>query len=166
VGASPIRQSLQPEAIGAVILVTEARAGLESSNADADPPVIWGRPLVWGSNRHAHPRDLEDQRLDELEQIARDVWDNLPDENRTWLKSYGAINVGVIVAVDELGDDLFQGVHIYVPFSPTDGPFYGFMRRLDLSPFSKRYDVPRFFDTDPAKRIDRFPAQTKKAKQA
>jgi hypothetical protein len=27
----------------------EARAGLESSNADADPPV--------GSNRHAHPSD-------------------------------------------------------------------------------------------------------------
>ena len=26
-------------------------------NADADPPVIWGRPHVWGSNRHAHPRD-------------------------------------------------------------------------------------------------------------
>ena len=28
---------------------SEARAGLESSNADADPPVIWGRPHVWGS---------------------------------------------------------------------------------------------------------------------
>jgi hypothetical protein len=115
--------------------------------------------------RHHHWR-IEDQRLDELEQIARDVWDNLPDENRTWLKSFGAINVRDIVAVDELGDDLFKGVHIYVPFSPTNGPFYGFMERLDLSPFSKRGDVPRSFDTDPAKRIDRFPAQTKKAKQA
>src|ERR1700682_1293524 len=28
---------------------SEARAGLESSNADADPPVIWGRPHAWGS---------------------------------------------------------------------------------------------------------------------
>src|ERR1019366_6324658 len=36
---------------------SEARAGLESSNADADPPVIWGRLHAWGSNRHAHPRD-------------------------------------------------------------------------------------------------------------
>jgi hypothetical protein len=115
--------------------------------------------------RHHHWR-IEDERLDELEQIARDVWNKLPDENRTWLKSFGAINVRDIVAVDELGDDLFQGVHIYVPFSPTNGPFYGFMKRLDLSPFSTRYDVPRSFDTDPAKRIDRFPAQTKKAKKA
>ena len=35
----------------------EARAGLESDNADADPPAIWGRQHVWGSNRRAHPRD-------------------------------------------------------------------------------------------------------------
>ena len=26
-------------------------------NAGADPPVIWGRPHAWGSNRHAHPCD-------------------------------------------------------------------------------------------------------------
>jgi len=37
--------------------VSEAWAGLESANADADPPVKWGRPHAWGSNRHAHPRD-------------------------------------------------------------------------------------------------------------
>src|SRR5882762_1361944 len=36
---------------------SEARAGLESSNADADPSVIWGRLHAWGSNRQAHPRD-------------------------------------------------------------------------------------------------------------
>jgi len=35
--------------------VSEARAGLESDNADADPPAIWGRLHERGSNRHAHP---------------------------------------------------------------------------------------------------------------
>src|SRR6202043_3989180 len=34
-----------------------ARAGLESDNADADPPAIWGRLRERGSNRHAHPLD-------------------------------------------------------------------------------------------------------------
>jgi hypothetical protein len=66
---------------------------------------------------------LEDERLDAPDQIARDAWNKLHDENRTWLKSFGVINVRDIVAVDELGDDLFQRVHIYVPFSPTSGPF-------------------------------------------
>jgi hypothetical protein len=37
--------------------VSEARAGLENDNADADPPAIWGRPRERGSNRHAHPLD-------------------------------------------------------------------------------------------------------------
>src|ERR1700688_630373 len=37
--------------------VSEARAGLESDNADADPPAIWGRLYERGSNRHAHPFD-------------------------------------------------------------------------------------------------------------
>src|SRR5262245_10530970 len=36
---------------------SEARAGLESDKADADPPVIWGRQHERGSNRHAHPLD-------------------------------------------------------------------------------------------------------------
>src|SRR5258708_4981388 len=36
---------------------SETRAGLESSNADADPPVIWGRLHACGSNPHAHPCD-------------------------------------------------------------------------------------------------------------
>jgi hypothetical protein len=43
--------------------------------------------------RHHHWR-IEDERLDELEQIARDVWNKLPDENRTWLKSFGAKRAG------------------------------------------------------------------------
>jgi hypothetical protein len=116
--------------------------------------------------RRRHYWRIEDERLDKLEQIARDVWDKLPDANRTWFKVSGAINVRDIVAIDELGDDLFDGVHIYAPFSATKGPFYGFMERLVQSPFLKRYDVAQIYDTDPSKRINRFPAETKKAKKA
>jgi hypothetical protein len=107
---------------------------------------------------------VEDKRLDELDQIARDAWNKLPDEHRSWLKDWGAINIRDIVAIDELGDDLFEGVHIYVPFTLTAGPFSGFMTQVDLSPFSTRRDIPRSFEADPAKRVDRFPAQTRKQK--
>src|SRR5467141_4445909 len=50
---------------------SEARAGLESSNADADPPVIWGRPHAWGSNRHAHPRDPPGQWVRHVGRVVR-----------------------------------------------------------------------------------------------
>src|SRR3977135_256583 len=35
----------------------ETRAGLESDNADADPPAIWGRLHERGRNRYEHPFD-------------------------------------------------------------------------------------------------------------
>jgi hypothetical protein len=112
--------------------------------------------------RHHHWR-VEDERLDKLEQMAREVWDQLPESNRAWLKIFGAIRLRDIVAIDEVGDDLFEGVHVYVPFSPANGPFYGFMRRLEIPRHLHQYGS---FDPDPAKRIDRYPVQTKKAKKA
>jgi hypothetical protein len=106
----------------------------------------------------------KDERLDKLEQVARDTWDKLPEENRAWLKWSGAVSLRDIVAIDELGDDIFKGVHIYAAFLPKKGPFNGFFEHLELSgPFST-YDGPRMFHTDRAKRIDRFPSETKKAK--
>ena len=114
--------------------------------------------------RRRHYWRIEDKRLDELERIAREVWDKLPEENRAWLKVSGAINLRDIVAIDELGDDLFEGVHIYAPFLPAKGPFHGFREHLELSPHSKRYDVPRSFPVEPSKRISRFPAETRKVK--
>jgi hypothetical protein len=101
--------------------------------------------------RHHHWR-VEDERLDKLEQMAREVWDQLPESNRAWLKMFGAIRLRDIVAIDEVGDDLFEGAHVYVPFSPTNGPFYGFMRRLEIPRHLHQYGS---FDPGPAKRIDR-----------
>ncbi|MEY9124822.1 restriction endonuclease [Bradyrhizobium yuanmingense] len=111
--------------------------------------------------RHHHWR-VEDTQLDELDYVARATWDALPEENRAWLKFSGGIRLRDIVAIDDLGDDLFEGVHIYAPFSPMNGPFSCFWRWLELSPYSKRHDVPKLFHNDPSKRIDRFHARTKK----
>jgi hypothetical protein len=118
--------------------------------------------VVPAMRRHHHWR-VEDERLDKLEQMARAVWDQLPESNRAWLKIFGVIRLRDIVAIDEVGDDLFEGVHVYVPFSPANGPFYGFMRHLEIPRHLHQYG---FFDPDPAKRIDRYPVQTKKAKKA
>lgn len=107
--------------------------------------------------RHHHWR-VEDKRLDQLDQMAREVWDELAENNRAWLKIFGAINLRDIVAIDEIGDDLFEGVHIYVPFSAASGPFYAFKRNLELPRYLHQYGL---FEPDPAKRVDRFPAETR-----
>ena len=69
--------------------MSEAREGLESVNADADPPAIWGRLHERGRNRYEHgaalrgycvrqllgPVHCEDmQRLSLIHSLAREDW--------------------------------------------------------------------------------------------
>jgi hypothetical protein len=62
----------------------------------------WGAADAVPAMRRHHYWRIEDEHLDELGKIGRDVWDKLPDDNRTWLKRSGAINLRDIVAIDEL----------------------------------------------------------------
>lgn len=162
-----VKEGERPTKWGVYGPETLSHQGLEMSiawfYAFLDPDTgEWDAADAVPALRRRHYWRVEDKHVDGLDQMARDAWDKLPDENRSWLKTSGVINVRDIAAIDELGDDLFEGVHIYVPFTSTNGPFYGFMRQVDLSPFSQRQDVPRSFEADPAKRVDRFPARTKR----
>jgi len=100
-----------------------------------------------------HPWRVEDAERDELEAAARSLWDALPEQNRGWLKISGFIPFRAVVAIDELGDDVFKGTHVYVPFHPTKGPFDGggYWNRLSTT---SRYDGE--FDLMDEKRVQRF----------
>lgn len=91
---------------------------------------------------------------------AHDAWLALPEPNRAWLKISGAIPIRNILAIDDLGDDVMQGVHLYVPFEPKHGPFAGgFWQTLD-APWSRWADI----SLDPSKRIQKFPEQLRHRK--
>lgn len=100
-----------------------------------------------------HPWRLEDPKKDALDDSARKAWDALPEQNRGWLKISGCVPLRNIIAIDEMGDDIFEGTHLYVPFHPTQGPFEGggFWRRLTTC---SHYDGD--FELLPEKRIVKF----------
>lgn len=100
-----------------------------------------------------HPWRVDDAEKDELEAAARIVWDALPEKNKGWLKISGFIPFRSVVAVDELGDDVFEGTHVYAPFHPVTGPFEGggYWRRLTTT---SRFDGE--FDAPDEKRVDKF----------
>lgn len=100
-----------------------------------------------------HPWRVEDAERDELEAAARSLWDALPEQNKGWLKISGFIPFRTVVAIDELGDDVFNGTHVYVPFHPTKGPFDGggYWHRLSTT---SRYDGE--FDPAEEKRVRKF----------
>jgi len=50
-------------------------------------------------------------------------WRELPDSNRAFIEIYGVIKYDNILAIDEDGDDHFEGPHFYVTYNQKDGPF-------------------------------------------
>lgn len=107
---------------------------------------------VSAMERH-HPWRVEDPEKRELNEAARETWNSLPEHNRGWLKISGYIPLRSIIAIDEMGDDVFHGTHIYVPFHPTTGPFDGggYWTRLTTT---SRFDG--YFKPLAEKRIEKF----------
>ena len=113
----------------------------------------WDAADAVSSMERHHPWRVADAKKEELDDAACKAWDALPEQNRGWLKTSGFIPLRSIIAVDEMGDDVFNGTHLYVPFHPTKGPFDGggYWARLTTT---SRYEGD--FDPLPEKRIERF----------
>lgn len=119
----------------------------------------WDAANAVSSMLRDHPWRVEDPKHSALDQAAGDAWHALPDTNRGWLKISGFIPLRSIVAVDEVGDDVFSGTHVYVPFHPTNGPFDGKGLWLRLTTTS-RFDGN--FEPSLEKRVVKFAEELRK----
>lgn len=53
-----------------------------------------------------------------------EVWNALPDNNKANYKEYGIIPYENIIDIDEVGDQYFEGPHLYLtPYDAAKGPF-------------------------------------------
>jgi hypothetical protein len=87
--------------------------------------------------RHGQdPWKVKDPNRDKLDRAASDAWQALPDDNKAWLKVTGIIPFRNIVAIDDIGDDIVNGTHIYAPFVPNNGPFDYFTISLETVGFT------------------------------
>lgn len=112
----------------------------------------WDAASATSFGRRRHAWRVDDEEHDGLSAEASAIWEELPHENKGWLQVTGVVDLKDVVAVDELGDDVFPGVHIYVPFTEARGPFSWFYERLaGTSRHSGELEV------DESKRIPRFP---------
>lgn len=113
----------------------------------------WDAAEAVASKPEHHPWRITDEAVEALRTAAREAWLALPEPNRGWLKVSGAIPYRNILAVDDIGDDIMDGVHLYVTFEPEHGPFAGgFWQSLDApwSPWARA-------SPDSGKRIQKFP---------
>lgn len=105
------------------------------------------------------PWKVNDPENEKLDQAASAIWNALPDDNKAWLKVTGIIPFANIVAIDDMGDDIVTGTHIYVPFTPNQGPFDYFFVNLETVGFGH---PKQWGDMDPKTRVVKFPPQTRK----
>jgi len=66
---------------------------------------------------------------------AQQLWSELPDKNRGHFEVKGIVEYDNILAIDDLGDDVFRGPHFYIPFLPKKGPFSYFY--IELSTYGE-----------------------------
>lgn len=75
----------------------------------------------------------EDRRTAEEREAGRQeallIWESLPENNRAWLERFLILPYGNILAIDEGGDEVFEGPHVYtIPFTRLRGPFSDYER--------------------------------------
>lgn len=122
----------------------------------------WDAADTVNASHSRHRWRIKDEKREELEAKARLAWDLLPEENRGWLKVSGIVPLKDIVAIDEFGDDMFDGVHIYVPFQGDLGPFAGgCWHTLELVRSTRFAPLPTV-RPEPDRRIVKFPADTRR----
>ncbi|MDG3821086.1 hypothetical protein L5B88_29235 [Pseudomonas aeruginosa] len=114
----------------------------------------WDAADVVKNHYSQNPWRIEDPKRQRLAEEASRIWHDFPDTHRGWLKVSGFIPYRNILAIDDLGDEIFNGTHLYVPFHPTYGPFDGggsWARLTTTSPYG------RDIEPLPEKRIEKFP---------
>lgn len=96
----------------------------------------------------------------ELKSEIEEFWFSIPEQNRGWIEVTGYIPYEDIIAIDEDGDEEFEGPHIYVPFSYEKRPFGdGYYAIFQYSQNGAQIEAP-----DLRNRIEFFPKKYREPK--
>lgn len=92
-----------------------------------------------------------------LRQQIFTVWSSMDKDCRAWLEIRGLIALENIVDIDEHGDDVFEGPHVYIDFDTNGSPFSGVVAEVATTESLSNKVLHPISDTD--KRIAYFNAE-------
>jgi hypothetical protein len=98
-------------------------------------------------------------------QQAELAWEALPDKNRARLDVYEYISYQRLIDIDELGDDIFEGPHLFVPFDIDGQPYSGSRGEVQLEKHNPQEDIePLLPDSAEDRRAVIFSAELRSRK--
>jgi hypothetical protein len=86
---------------------------------------------------------------------AYGIWMEIPERNRAWFEVVGIVPFENVLDIDEIGDDWFDGPHVYAPFADRGGPFRHFYGRVETATMFQRRCA--YLQDELTDRIERFP---------
>lgn len=104
--------------------------------------------------------DAEDKRSF---QAAREVWNTFDESKKAWLNVLAVIPYDRILAIDDVGDEYFDGPHVYCQY--VDGwPFAGAHARVE--PLDRFVAATIWVGTNDPRRISKFPQEFRRPKSS
>jgi hypothetical protein len=88
------------------------------------------------------------------ENIHRYWWNQVPETNRSWYVDLRIIPYERIIAVDDIGDRFYRGIHLLVEYEPNGQPFKSRARRQLIESYMHPRDI---LDVREGKHISYFP---------
>jgi hypothetical protein len=110
----------------------------------------------WQSEEEEEDEENE-EKIHRRDGEASKIWDALPEDNKAWYEQYVVLPYENILAIDEDGDNVFKGQHIYTtPFHPEHGPFEpcAAVKLENIAQFHRRSAFP-----DEKHRVRKFPRE-------
>jgi hypothetical protein len=154
-GAPPnwrVRELRQLTSMGLLVRVSVREAWLSSDGEEWDAALESEGQGVDNGQDTWHERSAEEKELD---RIARESWRAFPDAEKAWLYTEGYIPYSQIMLIDDIGDDEFQGPHIFIA-GWNDGFAMG-QQWIESMEHPKRHLI--FTGADTPGRAARFPEQ-------
>lgn len=93
----------------------------------------WDAAFVLNDDRPGEDPWSKKQQDHQLRGEIWREWGELPKRNQAWFELHAVVPFDSVVEIDDIGDDYFEGPHVYAVFTGDTGPFSGYRATVEAA---------------------------------
>lgn len=91
----------------------------------------WDAAFILNEGRPRNDPWAREQKDLQLRDEVWRAWGEFPKQNQAWLEVDAVVLFDSVIEIDDIGDDHFEGPHVYANFNGDKGPFSGFRATVE-----------------------------------